>query len=118
MNRKGEKRRPSQAAWSKPRETLRAFTSETTSELDVLGLNRDTLGVDSGQVGVLEQGDEVRLGGLLQRTDRRRLEAKIGFEVLRDLTHKTLERQLADQELGRLLVTTDLTKSDRSGLVL
>ena len=34
------------------------------------------------------------------------------LEVLSDLTNKTLEGELADEELRRLLVPTDLTKSD------
>jgi hypothetical protein len=34
-----------------------------------------------------------------------------------DLTDETLEGELSDQELGRLLVTTDLTESDSSWLV-
>jgi len=33
------------------------------------------------------------------------------------LTHQTLERELADQELSGLLVATNLTKSDGTGLV-
>lgn len=32
-------------------------------------------------------------------------------------TYQTLEGELADQKLGRLLVTTNLTKSDGTGLV-
>lgn len=37
------------------------------------------------------------------------------LEVLSDLTDKTLEGELADEQLCRLLVTTDLAKSDGSG---
>jgi hypothetical protein len=77
----------------------------------------NTLGVDSAQVGVLEEGDEVGLDGLLKSTDGRRLEAEIRLEVLSNLTNKTLEGQLADEELGRLLVATDLTESDGTRLV-
>jgi len=40
------------------------------------------------------------------------LEAQVGFEVLGDFTHETLEGELADQELGGFLVTTDFTESD------
>jgi hypothetical protein len=36
------------------------------------------------------------------------------LEVLRDLTHETLEGQLADEEFGRLLVATDFTEGDRA----
>jgi len=45
------------------------------------------------------------------------LEAQISLEVLCNLTHQALERQLADQQLGRLLVATDLTKCHSSRLV-
>ena len=67
--------------------------------------------MDGGQVGVLEEADEVGLGGLLKGKDGRALEAEIGLEILSDLTDKALEGQLADEKLGGLLVTTDLTKS-------
>jgi hypothetical protein len=91
---------------------LRALTAETAGELDVLALDGDTLGVDGAKVGVLEEGDEVGLNGLLERTDGGALEAEVGLEVLGDLTNQTLEGELADEELGRLLVATDLTESD------
>lgn len=68
--------------------------------------------MDSAQVGVLKERDEVGLNGLLKSTDGRRLEAEVRLEVLSNLTNQTLEGQLADQELSRLLVTTDLTQSD------
>lgn len=55
--------------------SLRALASETAGELDVLGLDGDTLGVDGTQIGVLEQGDKVGLDGLLQSTDGGALEA-------------------------------------------
>jgi hypothetical protein len=73
--------------------------------------------VDGAEVGVLEERDEVSLNGLLKSTDGGGLEAEVRLEVLSDLTNKTLERQLADEELGRLLVATDLTESDGTGLV-
>jgi hypothetical protein len=97
--------------------SLTAFTTEATSELDVLGLDGDTLGMDGAQVGVLEEGDEVGLDGLLESADGGGLEAEVRLEVLSDLTDKTLEGQLADEKLGGLLVATDLTKSDGTRLV-
>jgi len=98
-------------------ENLRTLTTEATSQLDVLRLDGDTLGVDGAQVGILEEGHEVGLDGLLESTDGGRLEAEIGLEVLCDFTDETLERKLADEELSRLLVTTNLTESDSSWLV-
>merc|ERR1719164_197518 len=58
-----------------------------------------------------------RLGRLLQREDRRALEAQVRLEVLRDLAHEALERQLADEELGALLVLADLAQRDRARAV-
>jgi hypothetical protein len=97
--------------------SLTTLTTETAGELDILGLDGDTLGVDSAQVGVLEEGHEVGLDGLLESADGRGLEAEVGLEVLCNLTDKTLEGQLADEKLGGLLVTTDLTESDGTRLV-
>ena len=45
-----------------------------------MNVHGDTLGVDGGQVGVFEEGDEVGLGSFLKSHDSRRLEAKIGLE--------------------------------------
>ena len=101
---------------------------------EILGLDGNTLGVDGSQVGVLEEGDEVSLGGLLERHDGGGLEAEIrlhtstvsvhnvehdnsdtDLEVLGNLTNETLEGELANQELGRLLVAPDFTEGDGSG---
>ena len=80
--------------------------------------------MDGSQVGILEQRDEVSLSGLLKGHDGGGLEAQVrlgsrgldhgvwgntdretDLEILSNLTNETLEGQLADQELGRLLVT-------------
>jgi len=50
----------------------------------------------------------------LESTDGSRLEPQISFEVLSNFSHKTLEWQLPDEELSRLLVSPDLTESDSS----
>ena len=89
--------------------------------------------MDGSQVGVLEEGDKVSLSGLLQSHDGRGLEAEVGLggmsdhgmgkdtkriahlEVLSNLTNKTLEGELPDEELRRLLVATNLTESDGTG---
>ena len=65
---------------------LRAFTAETTGELDVLGLNGDTLGVDGAEIGIFKERDEVSFDGFLEGTDSGRLEAQVRFEVLCDFT--------------------------------
>ena len=68
--------------------------------------------MDGAEVGVLEERDEVCLNRLLESADGRALEAEVALEILCDLTNQTLERELADEELSRLLVATDLTESD------
>jgi hypothetical protein len=97
------------------RERSCALATEAAGEGEVLRLDGDALGVDGGEVRVLEEGDEVRLGGLLERHDGGRLEAEVGLEVLRDLAHEPLERQLADEQLRRLLVAPDFAERDRAG---
>ena len=47
--------------------------------MEILGLDGDSLGVDGGQVGVLEEGDEVGLGSLLESHDGGGLESEVGL---------------------------------------
>ena len=96
---------------------LGAFSTDAASELNILRHDGDTLGVDGAEVGVLEQANEVGLGGLLEGHDGGGLEPQVSLEVLSDLTNQTLEWQLADEQLGALLVTADLTKSNGSRTV-
>ena len=93
---------------------LSTLSTDTAGKLDVLGHDGDTLGVDSTQVGVLKEADEVSLAGLLEGHDGGALEAEVSLEVLGDLTDQALEGQLADEELSGLLVSPDLTESDGS----
>ena len=83
---------------------LSTFSTDSSGQLDILGHDGHSLGVDGAQVGVLEQADEVSLGRLLQGHHGRALEPQVGLEVLGDLPDQALEGQLADQQLGRLLV--------------
>jgi hypothetical protein len=96
------------------RDNLRSLASDAASELDILGHDGHSLGVDGSQVGVLEQADKVSLGGLLQGEHCGTLEAKVGLVVLGNLSHQALERKLADQELSGLLVSADLAQSHSS----
>ena len=82
--------------------------------MDVLGHDGDALGVDGAQVGILEETDEVGLGRFLESHDGRALEAEVSLEVLSDLADQTLEGELADEKLRRLLVSPDLTESHGS----
>jgi len=75
-------------------------------------LDGDPLGVDRSQIGVLEEGNEVGFSSLLESHNGRRLEAKIGLEILGNFTNKPLEGQLADEQLGGLLVASDFTEGN------
>ena len=96
---------------------LRALAADAARQLDVLRHDRHALGVDRAQVRVLEEADQVRLGGLLEREDGGALEAEVALELLRDLADEALEGELADEELRALLVAADLAERDRAGAV-
>ena len=93
---------------------LSTFSTDTAGQLDVLGHDGDTLGVDGAQVGVLEQTNEVSLTGFLEGHDGGALEAEVGLEVLGNLTDETLEWQFSDEKLSALLVSPDFTESHGS----
>ena len=92
-------------------------SSDSLGQLDVLRHDRDPLGVDSAQVGVLEKTNQVRFASLLQSLDGVALEAKVRFEILRDLANEALEGQFADEKFGGLLVSADLPQSNGAGPV-
>ena len=96
---------------------LRALSANAASQLNVLGHNGNTLSVDGAQVGVFEKTNKVGLGSLLEGKNGRSLEPKVTLEILSDLTNKTLEGELADEQVSGLLVPTDLTEGDGSGAV-
>ena len=98
----------------KTNKNLCSFSTDSSCELDVLGHDGDSLGVNGTQVGIFEKTNKVSLAGFLKSHDSRALESEISFEVLSDFSHKPLEWQLADQKLGALLVTTDLSECDSS----
>ena len=93
---------------------LGSFTTDATGQLNVLWHDGNALGVNGTQVGVFEQTNQVGFGGFLESQNCSGLEAKVRLEVLSNLTHKALERSLANEEVRRLLVLADFTKSDRS----
>jgi len=99
------------------RASLGSLSTDAASQLDVFGHDSNTLGVDGAQVGVLKQADQVGLASLLKSSNSSRLEPEIGLEVLGDLPDQTLEGELADEQLGGLLVSPDLTESDGAGPV-
>ena len=96
---------------------LGTFSTDAAGQLNVLGHDGDTLGVDGAQVGVLKETNQVGLRSLLQGHDSAGLETQVGLEVLGNLPDQTLEGQLADEELSGLLVPPDLTEGHGTGAV-
>ena len=92
--------------------TLCSLSADSAGQLNVLGHDGDALGVDGAQFGVLKETNEVGFASFLKSHHSGALETQICLEILSDFSHKTLEGQLADQQLSRLLVTTDLTKRE------
>lgn len=95
----------------------RSFATDTTGQLDIFWHDSYAFRMDGTQVGVFKESNQVGFCGFLQGQYGRSLEAKIRLEILCDLTNKTLERQLANQQISRLLVATNFTKSHRSWAV-
>ena len=73
--------------------------------------------MNSTQIRILKQTDKICLDGLLKGTNSTALESQIGLEILGNFPDETLEGELADQELGRFLVTTDFTEGNGTGAV-
>ena len=92
--------------------TLGTFSTDSPGELNILGHDGNSLCVDSAQVGVLKETNQVGLTSLLQSHDSARLESEVSLEVLGNFPDKTLEGKFADQELSGFLVTPDLTESN------
>jgi hypothetical protein len=92
-----------------------ALTTDAAGELHILGHDGHTLGVDGAKVGVFEESDHVSLSGLLEGEDGGGLESEVVLVLGGDLTDKSLEGQLADEELGALLEAADFAESDGTG---
>ena len=72
--------------WSK----LSLF-SDASGQLDILGHDGHPLGVNSTQVGVLKQTNEVCLCCFLKCTDGSTLETQVCLEILSNFSYQSLE---------------------------
>merc|ERR1712001_450385 len=91
---------------------LGSLATDSSSQLEILWHDSNTLGVNGAQVSVFKETDQVSLTSFLEGTNGGALEPEISFKVLSNFSHKTLEGQLADQQLSRFLVTTNFTKGN------
>merc|ERR1719219_1769207 len=90
---------------------LSSLPPDPPGQLDILGHDCDTLGVDGAQVCILKQTNQVGLACFLESSNSCTLEPEVGLEILSNLTDQALEGQLADKQLCGLLVSSDLTQS-------
>ena len=68
--------------------------------MKISGHDGDSLGVDGAEVGVLEEGDEVGLGGFLEGEHGGALEPQFLLELVGDLADESLEGKLSDEEVS------------------
>jgi hypothetical protein len=97
---------------------LVALAADAAGKLHVVWHDGDALCVDGAQVGVLEQADEVCLGGLLDGEDGGGLPSIVaavgGFEARGDLAEEALEGALLDEEVDGLLELAAKAKENLS----
>lgn len=99
-----------------------SLATNAAGELNVFDLDRATSRVDGLQIGIFKEANEVSLCGLLQGDDCGGLETRpiwepraVG-EALSNLPDQTLERQLANEQLRRTLVSLDFAQGDGAWL--
>jgi len=85
--------------------------------LDILGHNCDSLAVNSTQLCVLKEADEVGLRRLLKGQNSRHSKARYVGVIFCDFSHRTLEGRVADEQLPRALELADVPQGDRARLV-
>jgi hypothetical protein len=73
--------------------------------------------VDSAEIRIVKERDQVSLSCLLKGRNGRKLEPKIGFGGLSYFANETLEWDFPNQELCRSLITGNLTESDGTRLI-
>jgi len=58
---------------------LRALSTDTTSQLNILGHDGHTLGMDGTQVGIFKETHQISFSSFLEGQDSRSLETEIGL---------------------------------------
>ena len=98
-------------------EIVVGLSSDSPGELHVLLPDGHSLGVDAAQVGILENSDQVSLGGFLESDESLSLASKGVIDLHADGSDDSLEGGSWKEEVGRLLVSLDLSQGDGTWLV-
>ena len=86
------------------------------SQLNILSLQSNSLGVDTVALGVVQNNTHPHLHGLLQTDHSGSLEPEVRSDSVGVLSDHPLERELTSQDLGALLVSSDFSEGDGSRL--
>ena len=97
------------------RNSIVALATNTSCQDDVLGHERDTVGVQRAQVGVLKHVSHVGLSCLLQGQQSLALEAELWVCILGDGLDKAHERQLGHDQVSLLLQSPNLSQGHSPG---
>ena len=68
------------------------FSSDSSSELHIFWHDGDSFSMDSTEIGIFEESDQISFCGFLQRKDCLALESKVRFELSGDFSYQSLER--------------------------
>ena len=93
----------------------RSLTADASGQLNIFGHNGNSLGVNGTQIGILKEADHVGFTGFLDGKDCLRLESQIALVLGGNFSNKSLEGQLANKQLCRLLKLSDFSEGDCAG---
>ena len=87
--------------WSPIIGHLGSFTTDSACQLNILWHDGNSLCVDGTEIGVFKDSYQIGFTGFLESHDSRRLESKVGLEVLCDFADQSLEWKFSDEKLGK-----------------
>jgi histone H3 len=81
-----------------------------SGQLNVLGHDGNTLGMNGAQVCILKHANKASLRSLLEGKYSCAKETQVAIEILSNLSYQTLEWRLTNQKVSQLLLFPDLLK--------
>ncbi len=92
-----------------------SFTTDPAGKLHVFGHNRDPVGMNGAEIGVLKEAHQVSFRGFLWCQKSSALETKVVLQFSGGFPHQALEGQLANQEISRFLVLANFLYGHGAG---
>ena len=96
---------------------LSLFTTDSSCQEQITRHDGDSLCMNSTQVGIFKQRNQVCLRCFLKSKNCIGLESQIWFVVLSNFSHQSLERQLSNQQFSRFLVLSDFSERYSTRLI-